>query len=121
MGQRHQGVPDAGPDVERGRHEPAVVAGTARLAAGGREYERARQGRTSPGDLAVAIASMRTLNRAAAEVLVAAGIGGATDVTGFGLLGHARDMLSVAQLGLELQFASVPQLPRAAALAWPAL
>ena len=35
---------------------------------------------------------MRTLNRAAAEVLVAHGIRAATDVTGFGLLGHGLEM-----------------------------
>src|SRR3954454_24621960 len=44
-----------------------------------------RQGRTSEADLAGAIDQMRTLNRAASEVLVGAGVRGATDVTGFGL------------------------------------
>src|SRR6185369_13313310 len=52
----------------------------------------ARQGRTEADDLAAAIGSMRTLNRAAADVLVANGIGAATDVTGFGLLGHGLEM-----------------------------
>jgi selenide,water dikinase len=52
----------------------------------------ARQGRTEADDLAAAIGSMRTLNRAAADVLVANGIVAATDVTGFGLLGpRTRD------------------------------
>ena len=52
----------------------------------------ARQGRTSEADLATAIEQMRTLNRAASEVLVAHGIRAATDVTGFGLLGHGLEM-----------------------------
>ncbi len=52
----------------------------------------ARQGRTSETDLTAAIDSMRTLNRAASEVLVAAGVRAATDVTGFGLLGHGLEM-----------------------------
>ena len=51
-----------------------------------------RQGRTSEADLAAAIDGMRTLNRAAADALVAAGIRAATDVTGFGLLGHGLEM-----------------------------
>ena len=51
----------------------------------------ARQGRVSAADLAAAINSMRSLNRAAAEVLVANGVEGATDVTGFGLLGHGLE------------------------------
>ena len=51
-----------------------------------------RQGRTSDADLEAAIAQMRTLNRAASEVLARHGIRGATDVTGFGLLGHGLEM-----------------------------
>ena len=51
-----------------------------------------RQGRTAAADLATAIDQMRTLNRAAGEALVAAGIRGATDVTGFGILGHGLEM-----------------------------
>ena len=51
-----------------------------------------RQGRTAPEDLAAAVDQMRTLNRAASEVLVEAGIAAATDVTGFGLLGHGLEM-----------------------------
>jgi selenide,water dikinase len=51
-----------------------------------------RQGRTSDDDLAAAVDSMRSLNRAAADVLVEHGVRGATDVTGFGLLGHGLEM-----------------------------
>ena len=51
-----------------------------------------REGRTSADDLAGAIDQMRTLNRAASEVLVARAARAATDVTGFGLLGHGLEM-----------------------------
>jgi selenide,water dikinase len=51
-----------------------------------------RAGRTAPADLAAAIASMRRLNRAASEVFTEHGLAGATDVTGFGLLGHGWEM-----------------------------
>ena len=51
-----------------------------------------RSGRTAPEHLAAAVASMRRLNRAAADVLVESGVRAATDVTGFGLLGHATEM-----------------------------
>jgi selenide, water dikinase len=77
----------------------------------------ARQGRTSPDDLAVAIASMRTLNRAAAEVLVAAGIRGATDVTGFGLLGHGLEVARTSGTRLAFDAAALPALPGALVLA----
>ncbi len=52
----------------------------------------ARQGRTSGADLATAIEGMRRLNRAASQALVASGVRTATDVTGFGLLGHGLEM-----------------------------
>ncbi len=45
--------------------------------------------------VAVATASMLRLNRAASEAALAAGVRAATDVTGFGLLGHAREMLEL--------------------------
>ena len=51
-----------------------------------------RQGKTSETDLAAAIDGMRRLNRAAADALVATGVTAATDVTGFGLLGHGLEM-----------------------------
>jgi selenide,water dikinase len=51
-----------------------------------------RQGRTSDADLAAATDDMRRLNRPASEALVATGIRAATDVTGFGLLGHGLEM-----------------------------
>jgi selenide,water dikinase len=77
----------------------------------------ARQGKANPGDLAVAIASMRTLNRAAGEALVTAGVRGATDVTGFGLLGHGLEMARASGVRLVLDAAAVPALPGALALA----
>ncbi len=76
-----------------------------------------RQGRTSPADLEAAIASMGRLNRAAAEVLVEAGVRGATDVTGFGLLGHGLEMARASGARLVLDSGSLPSLPGAMALA----
>jgi selenide,water dikinase len=77
----------------------------------------ARQGRTSPEDLAAGIASMRTLNRVAADVLVAHGTCGATDVTGFGLLGHGLEMARASSMRLVFDAAALPALPGAIALA----
>jgi len=64
-----------------------------------------RQGRTSDKDLAAAIAAMTTLSRDASEVLVAHGIRAATDVTGFGLLGHAAEMVRAGtRIGQPVRF-----------------
>ena len=76
-----------------------------------------RQGRTSEADLAVAVDQMRALNRTASEVLVAHGVAAATDVTGFGLLGHGLEMARAAGVRLAFEAAALPALPGAIALA----
>jgi selenide,water dikinase len=56
-----------------------------------------------------AVESMRRLNRAAAEVLAGAtGVHSCTDITGFGLLGHATEMAVSSDVTLELEASSVP-------------
>ena len=77
----------------------------------------ARQGRTAPDDLATAVDQMRTLNRAASEVLVARGIRAATDVTGFGLLGHGLEMARASGTCFAFESAGLPVLPGALDLA----
>jgi selenide,water dikinase len=62
------------------------------------------------GVLADAVASMTALNDVAAEAALDAGATGATDVTGFGLLGHLRRMVEASEVDVELEVASVPLL-----------
>jgi len=64
-----------------------------------------------------AVLSMLRLNRAAAEVAQEAGAGGATDVSGFGLLGHAGEMVEASGVGVTLRSRDLPLLPGARALA----
>ncbi len=70
----------------------------------------ARHGRAGEADLAAAIDSMRTLNRAASEVLVAHGIRAVTDVTGFGLLGHGLEMARASEARFVVDSKSLPAL-----------
>jgi selenide,water dikinase len=76
-----------------------------------------RQGRASDADLDAAIDQMRTLNRAASEVLVRHGIRGATDVTGFGLLGHGLEMARASGARLVFEARALPALDGALDLA----
>ncbi len=76
-----------------------------------------RAGRTTDADLDAAIDQMRTLNRAASEVLVRHGIRGATDVTGFGLLGHGLEMARASGARLVFDASSMPALDGALELA----
>lgn len=66
--------------------------------------------------LAAAIAGMRSLNRAAAEILATCTIHACTDVTGFGLLGHALGMTR-AGARVQLSLSALPVYPGALALA----
>jgi selenide, water dikinase len=67
--------------------------------------------------VAGAVASMLRLNRAAAQVASASGAKGATDITGFGLLGHAGEMVEASGAGIEISARRLPLLPGALALA----
>jgi len=64
-----------------------------------------------------AVQSMLRLNRVAAEVAGEAAVRGATDITGFGLLGHAAEMVEASGAGIALRAADLPILPGALALA----
>ncbi|MEO8572240.1 MAG: selenide, water dikinase SelD, partial [Chloroflexota bacterium] len=76
-----------------------------------------RQGRTSEADLAAAIDGMRLLNRAASDALVTAGIRAATDVTGFGLLGHGLEMARASGTRFLFEADGLPLLAGAGDLA----
>jgi selenide,water dikinase len=76
-----------------------------------------RQGRASEADFRAATDQMRTLNRAASEVFVAHGVRGATDVTGFGLLGHGLEMARASGARFVFDVAALPALDGALELA----
>lgn len=57
--------------------------------------------------------SMATLNRTASEAMVEAGVSACKDITGFGLLGHACEMIACADVGFEIDSAAVPCFPQA--------
>ena len=67
--------------------------------------------------LEMAVQSMLRLNRVAAQVAQQAGVGGATDITGFGLLGHAAEMVAASGVGIAFRASDLPLLPGALDLA----
>jgi selenide,water dikinase len=70
-----------------------------------------------PAEVDAAVASMTLLNAGASQAALAAGVRAATDVTGFGLLGHLHRMLAASGVAARLSAAAVPLLPGAAELA----
>lgn len=68
----------------------------------------------APADVAaMAMEVMATLNRAACEAVQDLEVHGATDVTGFGFVGHASEMADGAGLQLQVHAAALPVLPGA--------
>jgi len=61
-----------------------------------------------PAAVEQALASMRALNRAAAEAMQAVGPHAGTDITGFGLLGHLLEMLTASEAGASLRLSQIP-------------
>ena len=66
-----------------------------------------------PGAEDAAIASMCALNREASAAALDAGVRSCTDVTGFGLLGHLREVVAASGVSAEVSLARVPLLPGA--------
>jgi selenide,water dikinase len=76
-----------------------------------------KHGVIDEGDTAQAVRSMTTLNAGAARVAADHGLRTVTDVTGFGLIGHLRNVLLSSGVSATLEFAALPLLERALELA----
>ena len=57
------------------------------------------------------IRSMTTLNKTAAELMIDLGAHACTDITGFGLVGHASHLIQEGEIGIEFDFDSIPFFP----------
>lgn len=66
---------------------------------------------------AAAVQAMLTLNRAARDAGAGGEVHACTDITGFGLVGHAWEMARASDVGLRLVAEAMPLLPHAIALA----
>jgi selenide,water dikinase len=75
-----------------------------------------RQDRLDEAGRAALHAGMRMLNQRASRAALAAGVRCATDVTGFGLLGHASHVARASQVSIVLHGARLPELPGARSL-----
>jgi len=72
-----------------------------------------KEAAASEASVSAAIESMVTLNRASAEVALQFPVHAATDVTGYGLLGHAREMAVASKVSLLIEHAKIEFLPDA--------
>jgi selenide,water dikinase len=73
--------------------------------------------RVAEDDVREALESMAELNAAAASAMAEAGVRCATDITGFGFLGHLNEVVSASGLGAEIWATEIPYWSLAARLA----
>ncbi|HVT39591.1 MAG TPA: selenide, water dikinase SelD [Gemmatimonadaceae bacterium] len=71
----------------------------------------AKRGQLGPAEVGTLVASMTTLNASGSRAALAVGVRCATDVTGFGLLGHASHVARASKVTLRIDAAAVPLLP----------
>jgi selenide, water dikinase len=69
-----------------------------------------KRGIADAAHVRAATEQMMRLNRAACEAMLEAGAHGVTDVTGFGLLGHARELAAASSVTIEIDALRVPLL-----------
>lgn len=70
-----------------------------------------KKGRGGPEILQEMIRVMGTLNQQAAQIMQKVGVHACTDITGFGLLGHAHELAQASGVALEIYSSQVPVLP----------
>ena len=76
-----------------------------------------KRGAASAQAIAKVVESMTTLNQKASEIMQAIGVNACTDITGFGLLGHAAEMIEGTDVGMVIYANSVPVFPEAKEMA----
>jgi selenide, water dikinase len=69
-----------------------------------------KRGKATVEQIELAVETMTALNAAPAQAMLEVGVEAATDVTGYGLLGHLHEMLSASGVAAEIDAASVPFL-----------
>jgi selenide, water dikinase len=72
-----------------------------------------KQGIAKEADVDAAVQQMLKLNREACDAMLAFDVHGCTDVTGFGLIGHAREMALASKVTIEIDPRAVQFLPGA--------
>ena len=72
-----------------------------------------KRGKISPDDVMDAIESMKALNDKASAIMQDVGVNACTDITGFGLLGHAMEMAEASSVSMIFKVQDIPFFPKA--------
>ena len=107
------GIVEPGKQVSNAGARPGDVLVLSKPIGTGIITTAGKQGVVDPDVMAVAVETMAALNKPAAEAMMEVGVNSATDITGFGLLGHLRSMVRGSGVAAEINLSDVPILPGA--------
>ena len=105
------GVVEPGKQVSNAGAKPGDVLVLSKPIGTGIITTAGKQGVVDPDVLAGAVENMAALNRPAAQAMQRVGVNAATDITGFGLLGHLKSMVKGSGVAAEVNLSAVPVLP----------
>ena len=105
------GIVEPGKQVSNAGAKPGDVLILSKPIGTGIITTAGKQGVVDPDVMARAVETMAALNRPAAEAMMKVGVNSATDITGFGLLGHLKSMVRGSGVAAEISLAEVPVLP----------
>jgi selenide,water dikinase len=102
------GFADPARTITKGGARPGDVLVLSKPLGFGTTTTAIKQGKASQNDIAEVTSWMRRLNREAAQLGVDFSVRGATDITGFSLLGHAWEMAAASGAGFRFDWESIP-------------
>ena len=105
------GIVEPGKQVSNAGAKPGDVLILSKPIGTGIITTAGKQGVADPDVMARAVETMAALNRPAAEAMMKVGVNSATDITGFGLLGHLKSMVRGSGVAAEITLTGVPVLP----------
>ena len=105
------GVVEPGKQVSNAGAKPGDVLVLSKPIGTGIITTAGKQGVVGTDVMAGAVDTMAALNRPAAQAMQRVGVNAATDITGFGLLGHLKSMVKGSGVAAEISLNAVPTLP----------
>ncbi len=111
------GIVKPGEQITNANSQPGDVLILTKAIGSGVITTAGKAGTAPEESIAAAVKSMATLNKGAADAMIEVGVNAATDVTGFGLLGHLSQMMKSSGTSAVVNWSSVPLLPGALELA----
>ena len=111
------GIVTPGEEITNANAQPGDVLILTKAIGSGVITTAGKAGTVPAGVVDEAVRSMATLNKGASEAMIEVGVNSATDITGFGLLGHLSQMMKVSGTTAEINVDSIPLLPGAKQLA----